>query len=117
MVAIFTGLGAGFERGSGSVLGGAGLLGSASLGRNKEQVLLNAATGNLLINQQDEFLVGVGPDSAIGRTYNSIENVSDGDNGDHWRQSTTRAVHGLTGTLNTTGSTIKRTSGDGSDIT
>ncbi|WEJ99469.1 MAG: LysM peptidoglycan-binding domain-containing protein [Candidatus Sphingomonas phytovorans] len=117
MVSIFTGLGAGFERGSAATLKSLGLLGSGSFGRNGEQISVNAATGNLLITQRDEFLVGRGPDSAIGRTYNSFEDVADGDNNDHWRQSTTRGVHGLTGTLNTAGSTIKRDSGDGSVIT
>lgn len=116
MVAIFTGAGAGFERGSGSVLGGSGLLGSSSLGRGGEQLFLNAATGNLLISRQDEFLVGRGPDVAIARTYNSLVDVGD-DNNDNWRQSTDRRVFGLTGTLNSTGSTIKRVSGDGSVIT
>lgn len=115
MVAIFTGAGAGFERGSGSVLGSPGLLGQASLGRNGEQLFLNAATGNFLISQQDEFLIGRGPDSAISRTYNSLGNLSD-DNGDNWRQSTDRRVHSLTGTVNTAGSTVKRVSADGSEI-
>ncbi|MEA3016516.1 MAG: trimeric autotransporter adhesin, partial [Sphingomonadales bacterium] len=115
MVAIFTGAGVGFERGSGSVLGSAGLLGSSSLGRGSDQVFLNAATGNLVIRQQDEFLVGRGPDAAVSRTYNSLGDLSD-DNGDNWRQSTDRRVYGLSGTLNTPGSTVRRVSGDGSDI-
>ncbi|HEX4695613.1 hypothetical protein, partial [Sphingomonas sp.] len=71
MVEIFTGAGAGLERGSANVLGAAGLLGSGSIGRSGEQALLNAATGNLVIQQQDEMLVGQGPDDAIVRTYNS----------------------------------------------
>lgn len=116
MVAIFTGAGAGLERGSGSVAGGAGLLGSASLGRNGEQVFLNASTGNLVIQQRDEFLVGRGPDSAINRTYNSLGDRSD-DNGDNWRQSTDRRVFGLTGSINSWGSTVRRRSADGSEIT
>lgn len=113
MVAIFTGAGAGFERGSGSVLGKAGLLGSSSLGRGGEQVFVNAANGNLLINRQDEFLVGRGPDVAIARTYNTLADAGD-DNNDNWRQSTDRRIFDLTGTVNTAGSSVKRVAGDGS---
>ncbi|PSJ42216.1 polymorphic toxin-type HINT domain-containing protein [Allosphingosinicella deserti] len=115
MVAIFTGIGPGTERGSGSLLGRAGLLGSSSLGRNGEQVLVNAATGNLVISQSDEILIGRGPDAAIARTYNSMTGVAD-DNNDRWRQSTDRRVLGLTGTVNTSGSTVRRISADGSNI-
>jgi YD repeat-containing protein len=116
MVSIFTGLGSGFERGSLAQLGSAGLLGSGALGRSSEQLSLNATTGNLLINQRDEFLVGAGADSGISRTYNSLGNFAD-DNSDNWRQSTDRRVHGLIGTLNTSGSTVKRVSADGSEVT
>jgi YD repeat-containing protein len=115
MVAIFTGAGTGFERGSGSVLGSAGLLGSASLGRGGDQVFLNAATGNLMISDQDEFLVGMGPDVAMVRTYNSLGDLSD-DNGDNWRFGADRRVYGLTGTANSAGSSVHRVSADGSDI-
>lgn len=115
MVAIFTGAGTGFERGSGSVLGSSGLLGSAGLGRGGEQVFLNAANVNLLISRQDEFLVGRGPDAGVGRTYNSLGNHSDY-NGDNWLQSTDRRVFGLTGATNSWGSTVKRRSADGSEI-
>lgn len=116
MIGIFTGLGAGTERGSGNVLGGSGLLGSGTLGRSGERVLLNAATGNLLIQQKDEMLVGRGPDAMVGRTYNSLGDLSD-ENGDNWRMSTDRRVYGLTGTANATGSTVKRVSADGSEVT
>ena len=116
MVAIFTGAGTGFERGSGNVLGGAGMLGQAALGRSGEQLLLNAANGNLMLMQQDELLLGRGPDAAISRTYNSQGDLSD-ENGDNWRQSTDRRLFSLTGTANTFGSTIKRVSSDGSVIT
>lgn len=116
MVAIFSGAGAGFERGSGAVLGASGLLGSSGQGRDGGQILFNAATGNLLVSRQDEFLAGRGPDIGISRTYNSLGNFSD-DNGDNWRQSTDRRVHTLTGTANAAGSTVSRTSGDGSVVT
>ncbi|HZF42539.1 MAG TPA: hypothetical protein VEZ48_03950, partial [Sphingomonadaceae bacterium] len=114
MVAIFTGAGAGFERGSGAVLGGMGLLGQAALGRSGEQVMLNAANGNLMITQRDEFLVGRGPDAAISRTYNSLGNFSD-ENGDNWRQSTARKLTWHTGTFGVAGSAVKHHLGDGSE--
>jgi YD repeat-containing protein len=116
MVAIFTGSGFGFERGSASVLGGSGLLGSAVQGWGGEGVFVNGASGNLLLQKQDEFLVGKGPDVGIGRTYNSLTSLAD-DNDDKWRQSTDRRVYGMTGTLGTSGSTVKRVSGDGTEIT
>lgn len=116
MVAIYTGAGAGFDRGSGSVLGGSGLLGSSILGRGGEQLFLNAANGNLLVSQRDEFLIGKGLDALVSRTYNSQGDLSD-DNNDNWRQGYDRRVYGLTGTLNSVGSTVKRVSGDGSEIT
>jgi YD repeat-containing protein len=115
MVAIFTGAGTGFERSSASVLGTQGRLGDAKLGRGGESVFVNAATGNLVISQRDEFLVGRGPDVSIGRTYNSLAMLGD-DNNDRWRQSTDRRVFGLTGTLNTPGSTVRRVGDDGAEI-
>ena len=117
MTAIFTGLGAGLVRSSAATLGGAGVLGSASLGRGGEGISVNAATGNLVVSQQDEFLTGRGLDVAVGRTYNSLAETSDRDNNDKWQMSTVRRVLGLTGTLNTAGSTVQRLSGDGSLVT
>ena len=115
MVAVFTGLGAGFERGSAAQLGSNGLLGSGLQGRGGDNISVNAATGNLLITRQDEFLVGRGPDIGIARTYNSLGALDE--NGDHWRQSTDRRVYGLTGSVNTNGSTVKRVGADGSEVT
>jgi YD repeat-containing protein len=114
MVAIFTGAGTGLERGSGNVLGSSGLLGSAGFGRSGSQVFLNAANGNLVINRQDEFLVGRGPDAGVARTYNSLGSGTD-DNGDNWRQSTQRAVR-LNGTANSWGSSVTHRMGDGTEV-
>src|SRR5688572_21103429 len=119
MTAIFTGLGAGFTRSSATVLGNSGLLGSASTGRGGDNVMVNAATGNLVITRQDEFLVGRGPDVGISRTYNSLAEVSDRDNGDQWQMGTTRWVFDVPAqaALNTAGSTVKRQGADGSVVT
>ena len=117
MVGIFVGSGAGFARGSGNLLGGAGVLGSAVLGRGGESVSINAANGNLLVAQQDEFLAGRGLDIGISRTYNSLAQTTDGDNEDQWQMGTVRRLGNLTGTLNTAGSTIQRLGSDGSLVT
>jgi YD repeat-containing protein len=117
MVAIFAGLGAGFARGSSSILGSAGQLGGALLGRGGEGVSVNAATGNLVLSRQDEFLVGRGLDAGVSRTYNSLGQTWDRDNNDGWQQSTTQRILELTGTLNTAGSTVKRLGADGSVVT
>jgi hypothetical protein len=115
MVAIFTGLGAGFERGSATTLGAGGLLGSSTLGRAGEGVFLNAANGNLIVQRQDEFLAGQGPDIGLSHVYNSI-GAYDDPNNDDWRQSTDRRLVSLVGTINTVGSKITRVSGDGLEI-
>ncbi len=114
MVAIVTGLGLGVERSSGWVLGSRGQLGDSTFGRYGENVYVNAATGNLAIDRTDEILIGQGPDSVISRAYNSQGNLSD-DNGDNWQLNAQRRVVGLTGTVNTSGSTVTLIDWDGSD--
>ena len=116
MVAIFTGLGPGFERGSAAQLGGNGVLGSGVQGRGGDVVSLNAATGRLLISRQDEFLVGRGPDVGPSRTYTSPANTLD-QTTDNWRRSTDRRIYNHTGSYNTSGATVTRVSADGSEIT
>lgn len=114
MTAIIAGQGLGLLNTSLGLLGGQGQLGEAAQGSTGERVLVNAATGNLVVQQQDEWLVGVGPDVAISRTYNSLGNSTD-DNGDNWRLGLNRVIKGLSGTINTAGSTITRVADDGSE--
>jgi len=115
MVAIFSGAGTGLERGSGNVVGAAGTVGVAGNGRAGEQILLNAATGNLVISQRDEFLVGRGPDAAVSRTYNSLGDLSD-DNGDNWRLGGQSHLTMVAGAVNQTGSILRRHMADGSKV-
>ncbi|KQV89386.1 DUF6531 domain-containing protein [Pelomonas sp. Root1237] len=112
MVSVVTGSGNGLVNTSKDVLGGAGGMGQAATGRAGEQITVNAANGNLVIQDRDEYLVGVGPDVDLLRTYNS-QGGWDGDNGDGWRVGYYRRVSGRVGTVNTTGSSIKRTDADG----
>jgi YD repeat-containing protein len=115
MVAIVAGQGLGLFNTSGGVLGGAGQLGVGAQGRSGEKVLVNASTGNLVVQQQDEWLVGVGPDVGVGRTYNSLGGGTD-DNGDNWRLGLSRRITGLVGTVNTAGSAITRVGEDGAEV-
>ncbi len=115
MVAIFSGAGTGLERGSGNVVGAAGIVGVAGNGRAGEQIQLNAATGNLVISQRDEFLVGRGPDAAVSRTYNSLGDLSD-DNGDNWRLGGQSHLTMVAGAVNETGSVLRRHMADGSTV-
>ncbi len=117
MVAIVTGSGLGLERSSGFVLGSRGQLGNAVFGRYGENVTVNAATGNLMIGRTDEILIGQGPESTISRAYNSLDPASGFGAGDAWRLNAQRSVSGLTGTVNTSGGTIRLIDWDGSDVT
>jgi YD repeat-containing protein len=110
MVAIVAGKGTGLERSSAFVLGSQGQLGSSLQGRGGDGVFVNAASGNLVITRQDEFLIGLGPDAAISRTYNSLATVGDGDNNDKWQASLYRRIIGTDGDA-----TVTRVDWDGSE--
>src|SRR4029453_8311736 len=113
MAAVVSGSSLGLSNTSLHVLGQS-VLGSASQGRAGERVYLNAATGNLVIQGQDEVLVGRGPDAAVLRTYNSQGLLND-DNGDNWRLGFYRRVYALSGAVNSAGSTVKRIDADGAE--
>ncbi|HEX8262702.1 MAG TPA: hypothetical protein VF547_07500, partial [Allosphingosinicella sp.] len=108
MVAIFSGSGLGFQRSSASVVGTTGALGDAAFGRGGDNVMVNAATGNLIVSRKDEFLVGQGPDAAYAQTYNSH-----GDPAYAWSQSFYHVLTDIPATPNVAGSTIVRGDGDG----
>ena len=113
MVAIVSGNGAGILNTSAGTLGQGGVFGNATNGNSKDSVYINIANGNLLMQDQDDCIDARGVDTEIVRTYNSQGVVNSGD-GVGWRQTTRRQLTGLTGTVNTAGSTITRTVGDGS---
>ena len=85
------------------------------MGRGGERVFVNTATGNLVIQNVDETVTSRGLDLALLRTYNS-QGLRNDDNGDNWRLGLYRRVYGLTGVLNTAGSTVTKVFGDGAEI-
>ncbi|WP_454056445.1 LysM peptidoglycan-binding domain-containing protein [Cupriavidus sp. Marseille-Q8015] len=112
MVAIVSGNSLGLNLTSLNTLGQRGVLGNAAQGRSGEQAFVNIATGNLVLQDRDDRLVGVGGATSLLRTYNSQGLLND-DNGDNWWSGfDTKLV--ITGTPQTAGSTILRTDRDGS---
>lgn len=86
--------------------------GNAATGRSGEALYVNAATGNLIVQRQDDILMGRGPDANVLHTYNSLAQ-SDGDNNDNWRIGFYRQITDLVGKVNTAGSSVTRTDADG----
>ncbi|MDR6411297.1 LysM peptidoglycan-binding domain-containing protein [Paraburkholderia terricola] len=113
MVAIVTGNGLGLQSSSALGLGARGQIGEASFGQTGEQIYVNAANGNLVIQDRDQLLLGQGVNSSLYRAYNSQGQLA----GDNWRPGGMRTVDGLSGTLNAAGSTVSRTDWDGTAIT
>jgi YD repeat-containing protein len=118
------------EREMTSVVSGAGLgvglssfgeqglgLGSALVGRaGLQSSYVNGQSGNLVVQIRDEILVGLGQDVGVLRTYNSQGSL-DGDNNDGWRIGFYRQIIGLTGVINTAGSSVRRVGEDGAEST
>jgi len=115
MVAVVSGNGLGLFNTSLNVLGGSGVLGQGMLGQFGGRAYVNAVNGNLVMQVQDEQVSGRGLDLLQLRTYNSQGLLNDGD-ADNWRWSGERTLV-LSGTRNTSGSTVARTNGDGSVTT
>ena len=90
--------------------------GDASIGQANTGVYVNASTGNLVLQQQDQLLIGQGLDTALVRTYNSLGRHND-DNGDNFRFAFNQRLSQLSGSINAADSRIVRTAGDGSEST
>jgi large repetitive protein len=114
MVAVVSGSGLGLFGSSASALGGSGVSGAANMGRGRDRVYVNTATGNLILQSQDDVLTALGLDLALVRTYNSQGLMTD-DNGDNWRLGVAQKVYNLQGTLNLSGS-ITKVFGDGREV-
>jgi YD repeat-containing protein len=116
MVAIVSGNSLGLNLTSPSTLGQQGLAGTAGHGRNGQGAYVNIANGNLILQDQDDYLAARGLDAAAVRTYNS-QGLFNDDNGDNWSNGAFVQPLQLTGALNSAGSTIRRTDRDGSAAT
>jgi Domain of unknown function (DUF6531) len=92
---------------------GQGLGGQATIGQGNVGQAVNSATGNLVLQTQDEGLVLDGLSLDVLRTYNSQGQLT-GSAG--WQFGFSRSIGGLTGTLDTAGSTVTRTDDDGSAV-
>ncbi|MDE3071430.1 MAG: putative Ig domain-containing protein, partial [Pseudomonadota bacterium] len=112
MVAVIAGNGLGLGNTSLRQLG-QGLGGQAAIGQNGVDQYLNAATGNLVLQNADEGLIFDGLSLNVLRTYNSQGQLT-GNQG--WLFGFSRSVGGLTGALDTAGSTITRTGDDGAAV-
>lgn len=116
MVAVVSGAGLGMFGSSVAALGGIGATGNAGVGRGNDRVFVNTATGNLIVQSQDERLSALGLDFSLVRTYNSQGLLND-DNGDNWRLNVHQRLYDLPDPVNTPGSTITKVFGDGREVT
>ena len=112
MSAVFTGNGLGLFNTSLSQLGTA-VGGNGGIGQGPDRQYVNVATGNLLLQGQDEFLTFRGLGIGFVRTYNSQGFASEVGN-DGWVTGFERRVALHSGTFNAAGSVMRRHTGDGS---
>lgn len=105
MVALITGNTLGLS------LNSPGTNGQSGLGRANEQVYVNSATGNVVVQGSDEYLASVGLDTALIRTYNSQGLLAD-DNGDNWQLNIASLIN-RPASPNAAGSTVTKRFGDG----
>ncbi|KRB09208.1 putative Ig domain-containing protein [Lysobacter sp. Root690] len=111
MAAVISGGGLGLFNSSFSQIG-KGLGASARYGQGQDSQYVNIATGNLLLQSFDDQVVMRGMTVGFSRTYNSRGSFA-GAGSDAWLTGFERRIE-LIGTLNQTGSVMRRHSGDGS---
>src|SRR5688572_18989236 len=100
MVAIVSGNSLGLELTSLGTLGSQGMWGLPGQGNSGEQVYVNAANGNLVVQRRDDFMASHGIDNEAIRTYNSLGLLSSDDNGDNWALGVYAQQLVLSGTVN-----------------
>ncbi|GAA4798967.1 putative Ig domain-containing protein [Lysobacter hankyongensis] len=111
MVAVYTGNGLGLFNTSLTQLGNAG---GGRIGQGASSQYVNLATGNLVVQDLDESLLVRGFGASLLRTYNSRGTVA-GQGQDGWITGYERRLS-LNNTLNTVGSTMVLTTGDGQTV-
>ncbi|HEY1399376.1 LysM peptidoglycan-binding domain-containing protein [Roseateles sp.] len=116
MVAVVSGNGLGLSETSYTgTVGQVGLWGQVLLGARGTRVVVNAATGNLVVQDRDAALAAAGTDLLGLRTYNSRGSFND-DNGDNWINGFVRQSLRVTaGTWGAAGSTVVLADGDGAE--
>jgi YD repeat-containing protein len=116
MVAIVAGNSLGLSLTSLSTLGSDGKTGSSPVARNAEQIFVNAENGNLVVQDQDEYVAARGLDLNGLRTYNSQGKILGG-TAEGWGVGAARQKVVLTGAWGNATSTIVRTDIDGASAT
>jgi YD repeat-containing protein len=107
MVAIVGGNNLGLNLGSLALLGANGRIGNAVQGRSGERAYVNVANGNLVLQDNDALLAGLGLDVDDLRTYNS-QGAANFTNGDGWQGGLYKSVSAASD------GALQRTDSDGS---
>ncbi|WP_267692597.1 hypothetical protein [Massilia antarctica] len=100
---------------SGTILGREQTIGAGQYGATGEKVVVNAKTGNLVIQGRDEFVPSnANAGISVVRTYNSLGLLND-DNGDNWKLGLARKLTFSGDILTSSPSSITITRFDGDD--
>jgi YD repeat-containing protein len=117
MVAVVTGTNLGLGLSSEKQLGSQGALGNPAVGLFGENVTVNAANGNLVIERTDAVLIGTGLDDDLTTAYNSLTGAASAygvNNG--WQTNDGRRIT-VVGTPGASGSSVEVVDATGSVYT